>query len=82
LITGLELPGRNYFLYILMMRLKMFSLPQKIVIGIKSHYYFGDKYYNILSFMHYEVLDEERIGILPLLKIFKDRFYLAGDTAF
>lgn len=30
--------------------------------------------------MHYEILDENRIKILPLLKNFKDDFYLAGGT--
>ncbi len=30
--------------------------------------------------MHYEILDENRIKILPNLKNFKDRFYLAGGT--
>lgn len=31
--------------------------------------------------MHYEILDEHRKNILPLLAIWKDRFYLAGGTA-
>ncbi len=31
--------------------------------------------------MHLEILDKNRIEILPKLKIFKDRFYLAGGTA-
>lgn len=31
--------------------------------------------------MHYEVLDENRLKLLPLLKEFKDDFYLAGGTA-
>ena len=30
---------------------------------------------------HWEILDEKRQAILPLLKHFKDRFYLAGGTA-
>lgn len=30
---------------------------------------------------HFEILDEKRQAILPLLKHFKDRFYLAGGTA-
>ena len=31
--------------------------------------------------MFYNILDEERLDILPLLKIFKKDFYLAGGTA-
>lgn len=31
--------------------------------------------------MFYNILDEERLNILPLLKIFKEDFYLAGGTA-
>jgi predicted nucleotidyltransferase component of viral defense system len=31
--------------------------------------------------MHYEILDEQRKNILPLLGKFKDAFYLAGGTA-
>lgn len=31
--------------------------------------------------MHYEILDKKRLGILPLLSNWKDRFYLAGGTA-
>ena len=30
--------------------------------------------------MHYEILDNKRIEILPLFKTFKDDFYLAGGT--
>ncbi|HOX29555.1 MAG TPA: nucleotidyl transferase AbiEii/AbiGii toxin family protein [Candidatus Paceibacterota bacterium] len=30
--------------------------------------------------MHYEILDEKRSAILPLLNVFKDQFYLAGGT--
>ena len=30
--------------------------------------------------MHYEILDNKRISFLPRLKLFKDRFYLAGGT--
>ncbi|MEI6378554.1 MAG: nucleotidyl transferase AbiEii/AbiGii toxin family protein [Candidatus Falkowbacteria bacterium] len=31
--------------------------------------------------MHYDILDKERLAILPLLKTFKRDFYLAGGTA-
>lgn len=31
--------------------------------------------------MFYDILDKKRIKILPLLKSFKNRFYLAGETA-
>jgi len=31
--------------------------------------------------MYYNILDKKRIDILPLLKNFKDNFYLAGGTA-
>lgn len=31
--------------------------------------------------LHFEILDKNRIKILPLLKTFKGRFYLAGGTA-
>ncbi len=31
--------------------------------------------------MHYEILDKNRINILPKLVIWQDRFYLAGGTA-
>lgn len=31
--------------------------------------------------MHYEILDDTRRTLLPLLAAFKDRFYLAGGTA-
>lgn len=30
--------------------------------------------------MFYDILDEKRMGMLPLLKPFKERFYLAGGT--
>jgi hypothetical protein len=30
--------------------------------------------------MFYDILDKKRLEILPLLKVFKDRFYLAGGT--
>ena len=30
--------------------------------------------------MFYDILDEKRMGILPMLKPFKERFYLAGGT--
>ncbi len=31
--------------------------------------------------MYYDILDKKRLDILPLLKVFKDDFYLAGGTA-
>ena len=31
--------------------------------------------------MHYEILDENRTRMLPALRSFKERFYLAGGTA-
>ncbi len=31
--------------------------------------------------LHWEILDKKRLGLLPKLAVFKDRFYLAGGTA-
>jgi len=31
--------------------------------------------------LHWEILDEKRLGLLPKFSVFKDRFYLAGGTA-
>ena len=31
--------------------------------------------------MHYEILDEERQKVLPLLKRWKEKYYLAGGTS-
>ena len=31
--------------------------------------------------MHYEILDDKRRALLPLLATFRERFYLAGGTA-
>ena len=31
--------------------------------------------------MFYDILDKRRIDILPLLKLFKEEYYLAGGTA-
>ena len=31
--------------------------------------------------LHWEILDEGRIKLLPLLSSFKETFYLAGGTA-
>jgi len=32
--------------------------------------------------MFYDILDKRRIDILPLLKLFKEEYYLVGETAF